>query len=174
VGLKRKPKKREPLERRYQRASSQFPAEFAWGTVVHSARVSVVSLGGCFLSSEVIVPPDEEVELNFTIAGVAPVRCHGKVVWISERGIKVRDQLKQRGFALEFKQIYPEDRAKIDDYIKRQTRLFRHVEHELAKTHPDKDLVKELFARACPGESTNLNHVRKMCREEVRYFRLRI
>ena len=173
--MKKKSKTGETLERRFQRASSDFPAEYTWGTVTHRAKVSVVSLGGCFLSSEVIVPRGEEMDLSFTLGPDLPaVRCRGKVVWIAERGIKIRDRNRQRGFALEFKRIYPEDRAKVDDYIKRQYRLFRALAHELTKARPDKALINDLFQKACPGESSHLAHIRKLCGEEVRYFRLRI
>jgi Tfp pilus assembly protein PilZ len=173
--LTKQGKKHYSLERRYQRASCAFPAEFTWGTVTHRAETKVVSLGGCYLATEVIVPCGEEVELVLTMDPEAPLlHCHGRVVWLSERGIKVRNGKRERGFAVEFKRIYPEDRARVDEYVKRQTRLFRAIEHEFNKAHPDKGLVKDLFSLACPGESSNIGHVRKRCREEARYFRLRV
>ncbi|HUT54058.1 MAG TPA: PilZ domain-containing protein [bacterium] len=170
-----KGKKLNSLERRYQRASCDFPSEFTWGTVTHRGAAKVISLGGCYLATEVIVPCFEEVELTFAMDPQAPpLRCHGKVVWLSEQGIKVRTGRRERGFALEFKRIYPEDRARVDEYVKRQTRLFRAIEHEFKKARPDKDLIKDVFGLACPGESTHLGHIHKRCREETRYFRLRV
>jgi Tfp pilus assembly protein PilZ len=173
--LSKEDKKYYALERRYQRASCEFAAEFTWGTVSHQAAAKVISMGGCYLATEVIVPCGEEVELVLTLDLAAPLlHCRGRVVWLSQRGIKVRNGRRERGFAVEFKRIYPEDRARVDEYVKRQTRLFRAIEHEFKKAHPDKGLVKDLFSLACPGESPHLGHVRKRCREEGRYFRLRV
>jgi len=162
------------VERRYQRASCAFPAEFTWGSITHHGEILVISLGGCFLGAEAIVPPEEELDVAFRPDPEAdPARCRARVVWTAARGVKIRCNRRARGFALEFLRIYPEDRARIDEYVKRQTRLFRSIEHELKKRAPDTALIKELFQRACPGESTHLSHVRKVCREEIRHFRLR-
>lgn len=168
------PKGKRSAERRYQRASCDFPAEFTWGTITHQAEVRVISIGGCFLSTPVLVPVEEELDSEFRLSpNDAPIHCRGKVVWLSKRGIRTRGDRMARGFALEFMRIYPEDRARIDEYVRVQNRLFKAIEHELEKKHPDKAMVKELFAKARPEESTHLNHIKKVCRQELRYFRLR-
>lgn len=162
------------LERRYQRASCNFPAEFVWGTVSHRAVAKIISIGGCYLASEVLVPNGEELELLLRIdLNSDPIRCLSRVAWVSENGIVTRGGRRYRGFALEFERIYPEERARIDEFVKKRTRVFRTIEHEMDKAHPDKGLIKELFATVCPGESTHMNHIRKACREELRHFRLR-
>jgi hypothetical protein len=162
-------------ERRYQRASCEFPAQMSWGTISHRCTVMVISIGGCYVASNVLVPRGEDVEASILMAeGERPVVCIGTVVWVSKRGMKVRwDQQRSSGFAMEFKRIYPEDRARIDDYVRKQNRLYKTIDHELKKAKPDRELVKELFKRVRPGESTHTNHIRKVCREELRHFRLR-
>ena len=173
-GKSKKGAQKTSLERRYQRASCDFPADFVWGTINHNARIKVLSIGGCFLAGDVIVPPQEEVELSFNMGpGSKRVKCRGKVVWISEKGVPVSGDEKYKGFAVEFKRMYPEDRAIIDDYVKKQNRIFKTINHELNKSKPDKALIKELFARVYPEDSTHLNHIKKVVREELRYFRLR-
>mgnify|MGYP000026492172 CR=1 FL=1 len=161
------------VERRHQRASCDAPAEFSWGTITHPATVMVVSMGGCFLRTGVFVPLGEELELTFCLeSGPDPIRCRAKVVWLAGRGIRIRGQTC-RGFALEFMRIFPEDRSRIDEYVRRQTRVFRHLERELAKAHPDRELIKDLYSKVRPGDSLHLGHIRKICAEEIRYFRLR-
>ena len=94
------------------------------------------------------------------------------MAWITERGIRLRGK-RCRGFALEFKRIYPEQRARVDEFVKRKNRAFKSIDHELKKVRPDKDLIKELFKSIYPSESTHLNHIKAVCRDELRYFRLR-
>jgi len=167
-------KKKLTGERKYQRASCDFPGEMLWGTITHPARVEVISIGGCFLYTEALVPEGEEVDLIFTVEDDdMPIKCTGAVVWVTKEGIKVRENEKLPGFALEFKKIYPEYRARIDEYVKKQNRIFKTIDHELSKSKPDKSLVKELFSKARPNDSTHLNHIKKVCRQELRHFRLR-
>lgn len=162
-------------ERRYQRASASFPAEFVWGTITQPAVALMIGLGGCFLETEVIVPPGEELDLHLRLEpSGGKIKCRGKVAWIAYRkGYPTRAGKKSRGFALEFMRIFPEDRARIEEYVVKRNRLFRAMDHELKKQKPDQRLIKELFSAACPGESTHLAHVRKVCRYEVQHFRLR-
>jgi len=160
-------------ERRYQRATCSLPAEFGWGTITHPAALKILGLGGAFLATSVMVPVDEEVQLSFEFeSGSEPVHCRARVAWLAERGIQVRGRERERGFAVEFLRILPEDRGRIDDYIRKRLRLFKAIEHELNKSRPDKALVKDLFLRLWPGESTHLNHIKKACRDERRQFRL--
>ena len=161
------------LERRHQRASCDAPAEFSWGTIPHSASVVVVGMSGCFLKTSVIVPVGQELDLTFCLeTGPNPIRCRARVVWHDGRGIKVRGQTCH-GFALEFKRIFPEDRGRIDEYVRRQVRVFRAIARELAKADPDRELAKDLFGRVRPGDSLHLGHIRRSCADELRYFRLR-
>ena len=172
--VKRPRKATAPLERRYQRATCDFPAEFSWGTITHPARVKVISIGGCFLETAVMVPPHAEMDVQLWMdAGSRPLHCLAKVVWVAERGIKIKGPKLHPGFALEFQKMYPEDRALLDEYVRRQLRIFRAIGHELEKAHLDRALIKDLFQRVCPHDSTNLAHVRKVCAEELRFFRLR-
>ena len=167
-------KKKAALERRYQRVTCDFPAEFSWGTISHPGRVRVLGIGGCFLETQVMVPAGEEIELRFQLdPALPPVTGQGKIAWISERGISITGAGLHRGFALEFQRIFPEDRAAIDEFVRKKTRVFRAVCHELGKHKPDPGLIKELFASICPDESTHLSHIKRVCREELRYFRLR-
>lgn len=171
--MSRKKKPPHALERRYQRAACEFPAEFSWGTVTHRALVKTIGMGGCFLATEAIIPEGEELDMAIkTDPASEPLQCRGKVAWITERGIRLRGK-RCRGFALEFKRIYPEQRARIDEFVKRKNRAFKSIDHELNKARPDKELIKELFKSIYPSESTHLNHIRAVCRDELRYFRLR-
>lgn len=161
------------MERKHQRASCDCPAEFTWGTINHPATVVIVGMGGCFVHAEVMVPKGEELELRFCMEpSPEPIRCRAKVVWIAARGIRVRGQTC-RGFAVEFLRIYPEDRSRVDEYVKRQTRVFRAIGRELEKPAPDIELVKDLFSRVRPGDSLHMNHIRGVSMDELRYFRLR-
>lgn len=161
-------------ERKFQRASCDCPARFDWGTISNQARIMIISIGGCFLSTETLVPEGEEVELEFKFGDDAKtIECHCRVAWVAKKGIKTRQVGRQHGFALEFLRIYPEDRGLIDEYVTKQNRLFKSIEHELKKKKPDKEQVKDWFASVRPGESTHLNHIKKVCREELLYFRLR-
>jgi hypothetical protein len=167
-------KKKSAFERRYQRVTCDFPAEFSWGTISHSGRARVLGIGGCFLETQVMVPVGEEIELRFQLDPALPLLTgRGKVAWISERGVPIAGPGLHRGFALEFQRIFPEDRAVIDEFVRRKTRVFRAVCHEFGKHKPDTGLIKELFASVCPDESTHLSHIKRVCREELRYFRLR-
>jgi len=169
-----KRKKGPQAERRYQRASCDFPAEFAWGAVTHPARVMVIGIGGCFLFTHALAPPGEEVDLSFEMdSEEEKISCRGVVAWVADEGIDARGLKKLDGFAVEFLRIFPEDRERIDEYVRTQVRLFKAMDHELKKKEPDRALVKELFARARPFESTHLNHIRKTVKDEMRYFRLR-
>ncbi|MFO8057529.1 MAG: PilZ domain-containing protein [bacterium] len=159
--------------RRYQRTSCDIPAEFHWGTIYHSARIKVLSIGGCFLATDVKIPLEEKVHLSFRLKPEdAPVTCECKVVWITRRGIKVRGEKACQGFALEFEKIYPEDRSRIDELVRGNIRTIKAIEHELDKKNPDKKMIKELFQTLRPGESTHLSHIKKTCREEKRFYRL--
>ena len=130
-------------------------------------------MGGCFLCTGVIIPIGQQLDLTFCLeSGPVPIRCRAKVVWHDGRGIKVRGETC-RGFALEFMRIYPEDRSRIDEYVRRQTRIFRAIDRELSKTYPDRELVNDLYSRVRPGDSLHLKHIRRICSEELRYFRLR-
>lgn len=163
----------EYKERRYQRATCDFPAEFTWGTISHQARVVVISIGGTFLDSEVKIPLEQELTLTFTInPAEPPISCQGKVVWLADKGILVWGKTLHRGFAVEFMKMFPEDRARIDEYVRERIRIFRAIDHELCKQRPDKVLVKELFQQVRPGESTHLGHIKKACCEEKRHYRL--
>lgn len=161
-------------ERRFQRASCEYPARFTWGTITNQARVMIISIGGCFISTETLVPAGEEIDLEFKFGDDAKtVDCHCRVAWVAKKGIKTRQGGRQHGFALNFLRIFPEDRALIDEYVKKQNRLFKCIEHELKKKRPDKEQIKDWFGQSRPGESTHLNHIKKVCREELLYFRLR-
>jgi len=161
-------------ERRYQRARCDFPAEFSWGTITNSARVLIISLGGAFLETEVFVPAGEEMEVSLSFdSESAPIVCRAAVVWVADPGVKVKGPKPRPGFAVEFMKIFPEHRALIDEYVRKQNRIFRAIHHELDKAKPDKALIKELFARVCPQDSTHLNHIKKVCKEEMKFFRLR-
>jgi hypothetical protein len=161
------------VERKHQRASCDCPAEFTWGTINHPATVVIVGMGGCFVHAEVMVPKGEELELRFCMEpSPEPIRCRAQVVWIAARGIRVRGQTC-RGFAVEFLRIYPEDRSRVDEYVKRQTRVFRAIGRELEKPAPNTELVKDLFSRVRPGDSLHMNHIRGVSMDELRYFRLR-
>jgi Tfp pilus assembly protein PilZ len=167
-------KKRLPHERRYQRATCDFSANFQWHGRCHEARARVISIGGCFL--ETTVMPEVGAELDFTLQldpDHEAIHSRAKVAWVAPAGIRIKGPHLHPGFALEFHRIFPEDRARVDDYVRRQTRLFRAIGHELDKAKPDLALVKDLFHQVCPRESTHLNHIRKVCREELRFFRLR-
>lgn len=168
------PERQSGGERRYQRSSAAFPAQFTWGSLTQQGEVVMIGLGGCFMAAEVIVPVGEELEVVIFLEPMSPIRGRARVAWITGRkGFRLGGQKSKRGFALEFLKIFPEDRARIEDYVKRQTRLFRAMDHELKKQKPDYHVVKQLFAAACPGESSHLNHIRKVCREEVKLYRLR-
>jgi len=160
-------------ERRYQRASCAFSAEFTWGTVTHPAQVMIIGLGGCFLATPAVVPAGEEVDVAITVEPEErPLHCRGKVAWLAERGLPIWGT-RYPGFALEFLRIFPEDRGRIDEYVRKQTRIFRAIEHELKKRKPDLKLVKDLFRQVRPEESAHLSHIRRVCREELKHFRLR-
>lgn len=160
-------------ERRHQRASCDCPAEFSWGTITHPATVVIVGMGGCYLRTSAVVPNGEIIDLTFCLEGAPePIRCQSKVVWLSERGVRVRGQAS-RGFALEFQRIFPEDRARIDEYVKRTNRVFRAIEREFEKNTPDRELIKDLYAKVRPGDSLNMRHIRHVTDEELKYFRLR-
>ncbi len=161
-------------ERRFQRASCCFPGTFNWGTVSHPATIMIIGLGGGFVSSEVQVPEGCDVSLSFEMDPERePVRARGKVAWLTRKGIRIRDMPRRQGFAVEFTRIFPEHKARIDEYVKNQNRLFKAIDHEMKKKKPDKKLIKKLFSQARPGESTHLNHIKKVTKDELRHFRLR-
>jgi hypothetical protein len=167
-------KKRLPAERRYQRATCNFGAEFSWGTITHAAQVRIISMGGCFLETPVLVPSGSEIEAMIGISeGEPPIRSRAKVVWVADKRAPVIGRERVPGFALEFIQMFPEDRARLEDYVRRRNRIFHAILHELDKTKPDRPLVNDLFLRVCPNESTHLNHIRKVCFEELKHSRLR-
>ena len=161
-------------ERRYQRASCALPAEFDWGTISNQALVRVIGIGGAFISTNALVPLDERLDLNFRLAEkTRPIQCRCRVAWLTGRGIEIRGEKHIKGFAVEFTRIYPEDRQLIDEYVRDKIRVYKAISHELKKKRPDKALVKELFGQVRPGESTHLNHIKKACREEAKFYRLR-
>ena len=161
-------------ERRYQRASCLFPAEFTWGTVTHRGRIMSVGLGGCFIESKVLVPLHEELDLLFYMEGaINPIKCRSKVAMILKTGAKALGKKKPKGFGLEFLKIFPEDRQKLDEYVKQQIRIFKTIDHEINKVKRDTALIKELFSGVRPGESTHLNHIKKVTLENLKLFRLR-
>ncbi len=160
-------------ERRYQRSSCDIPAEFHWGTIYHSAKIKILGIGGCFLATDVKIPLDEKVHLSFRLdPDSPPIHCVCNVVWMTRKGIKVRGNKSHQGFALEFERIFPEDRSRIDELVRKNNRIVKTIEHELEKKKPDKQMIKELFTKLRPGESTHLSHIRKACREEKRFYRL--
>jgi PilZ domain len=161
-------------ERRYQRASCMFPAEFTWGTVNHKGRILSVGLGGCFIESKVLVPLHEELNLVFYMEGtINPIKCRSKVAMVAKTGARALGRKIPKGFGLEFLKIFPEDRFKLEEYVKIQVRIFKTIDHELSKVKRDIPLIKELFLRVRPDESTHLNHIKKVTRENLKLFRLR-
>jgi len=166
--------KRSMLERRYQRASCDFEAEFGWGTLNYAARIGMVGIGGCFVVSDALVPVDEEVDLALTIdPELAPLQTRAKVVWLSSGRPPFPGKIFGKGFAVEFERIFPEDRARIDEYVRKRIRVYKAIDHEMKKAKPDKELIKELFAGVRPDDSTHLNHIKKVCGNELKLFRLR-
>ncbi len=162
------------IERKYQRATSDFPAKFTWGAARNVGVAAVLSMGGCFIASDAIIPQGEELDVEIDMSPeFTPLHCRAAVVWTEKRGVKIRGGERSRGFAIEFLRIFPEDREKIEEYVRSQTRVFKAIDHELKKKRPDLAIVKELFAAERPGESTHLNHIRKVVSEELKYFKLR-
>lgn len=160
-------------QRRYQRTSCDIPAEFHWGTIYHSAKIKVLGIGGCFLATDVKIPLEEKVHLSFYLDPEAPpIKCTCNVRWMTRKGIKIRGDKPHHGFALEFEKIYPEDRCRIDELVRKNNRIVKTIEHELKKKNPDKNMIKEIFMELRPGESTHLSHIKKACREEKRFYRL--
>ncbi len=166
--------KTEKHERRYQRASCLFPAEFTWGTVTHRGMILSIGLGGCFIGSKVLVPLHEKLDLVFYMEGdLNPIKCRSKVAMISKTGVHALGKIKRKGFGLEFLKIFPEDRQKLEEYVQHQIRIFKTIDHELGKIKRDTPLIKELFASVRPDESIHLNHIKKVTRENMKLFKLR-
>jgi hypothetical protein len=162
-------------ERRFQRAPCSFPVRFFFGDTSSTAEAKSLSMGGGYFASKHRPPPGTEISFIIELSEKQRVRGKGMVVWNSDinNAVLKGGRKAPLGFAVEFKSLGKHDRHLIDSFVKRRLRIVRSIAYELNQADRDTRKIKGLFSEIHPDQSLHLNHIRKVVREELRYFRIR-
>ncbi len=161
-------------ERRFQRSGCDLPAYYSVQGSWKPARIITISAGGAFLACKPEkIQKDKIIEVQFQINDKT-ISALGRVVWINPRKMKNRTGFPYPpGFAVEFERISAEERAEIDQFVKKNLRILRTIAYELTQPNPDREKIKELFLKLRPEDSLHLNHIKKVVKYELRHFRIR-
>lgn len=161
-------------ERRYQRAECDLNGRYFHRDRWYPAKVITIGAGGAFVAGRYHkIKTDDLVHLVFDLEGKS-ISTISRVVWPNPKKLKNRTGFPYPpGFAVEFEKISGDSRADIDQFVKKSLRILRALVHELARLEPDRERISRLFLDMRPGDSTHLNHIRKIVKQEFRLFRLR-
>lgn len=160
-------------ERRYQRAGCDLSARFLHQDKWRKARIITLSGGGAFLGCKHRVQKNQVIYLEFEMESHS-ISAISRVVWNSDRKRKNSDRwIYPPGFAVEFESMEGKERALVNHFVIRSLRVLRALKYELKQPALDRDQIRSLFLSLRPGDSLNLNHIRKIVQQEFRHFRLR-
>ncbi len=160
-------------ERRYQRTGCDLVARFLYQDRWRKARTTTLSGGGAFLACPVRVLPDQVIWVEIELEGYH-VSAISRVVWNSrKKRIIGKTKSYPPGFAVEFENMDGKNRLLVSRFVIKSLRMLRMLTHELEQPAPDRDKIRSLFISYRPGDSINLNHIRKIVKQEFRHYRLR-
>ena len=161
-------------ERRFQRSESDLEAEYFFRGKWHPAKTITISAGGAYLACRAHkIRENDLIDLVIVLEGLTIITI-SRVVWVNPLKMKTNQGFPYPpGFAVEFEKISGEMRAAIDQYVKKSLRTLRALVYELNLPVSDREKIIRLFISLRPGDSTRLNHIRKVVKQEFRHFRLR-
>jgi hypothetical protein len=161
-------------ERRFQRSESDLEAEYYFRGKWHPAKTITISAGGAYLACRAPKIRDNDlIDLVFILEGMTIITI-SRVVWVNSKKMRPNQGFPYPpGFAIEFEKITGEMRAAVDQYVKKSLRTLKTLVYELSLPIADREKIIRLFISLRPGDSTRLNHIRKIVKQEFRHFRLR-
>jgi CheY-like chemotaxis protein len=86
--------------RKYERITCSLPVSYSYGSIARDALLSHLSLGGCFLVTEEVIPVESTIEVSIHLpTSPHPHRIAGRVVWLmgGEGWNKARSAIKGIG-----------------------------------------------------------------------------
>jgi response regulator RpfG family c-di-GMP phosphodiesterase len=86
--------------RKHQRVTCNLPVSYSYGSLAREALLSHLSLGGCFLVTEEVIPVESTIEVNLHLPTTHHLhRIAGRVVWLmgGEGWNKARSAIKGIG-----------------------------------------------------------------------------
>ncbi len=72
------------MPRKHERSQYLNEVLLEWASGKREARISDLSLGGCFVDTIVLVRPGDEVTVRGTLGGAEPLELKGKVAYVMD------------------------------------------------------------------------------------------
>lgn len=110
-------------KRRHKRAYLKLPVEYRGKNVWQMVEARDISVGGMFIATEKIEPPQTKIEVLFELGKdkKKTIRAEGVVAWTRPQSVKDEkgEILQPAGMGIKFTQITPlASKTFIDDIIK--------------------------------------------------------
>lgn len=161
-------------ERRYQRSECDLSVKYYFHGKWHPGKAITISAGGAYLACRAPkLKGNDLIDLVLLLEGLT-IPTISRVVWANPQKMKNNEGFPYPpGFAVEYEKIPGELRAEIDQFVKKSLRTLKTLVYELKLPDTDREKISRLFLELRPGDSTRLNHIRKVVKQEFRHFRLR-